>query len=69
MSRMNDVGGMQGFGPVDTAEDAEPFHTDWEARVFARAWTDPDFRAPAPGRRHVGDPAGGITPATAMPTD
>ncbi|ORT61533.1 SH3-like domain-containing protein [Streptomyces sp. CB03238] len=35
MARMNDVGGVQGFGPVDTADDAEPFHADWEARVFA----------------------------------
>ncbi|MGX1882773.1 hypothetical protein [Streptomyces sp. NPDC055287] len=35
MARMNDVGGMQGFGPVDTTDDTEPFHADWEARVFA----------------------------------
>lgn len=35
MSRMHDVGGMQGFGAVDTAEGAEPFAADWEARVFA----------------------------------
>lgn len=35
MARINDVGGLQGFGPVDVAEDAEPFQADWEARVFA----------------------------------
>ena len=35
MSRINDVGGMQGFGPVDTTEDPPGFHADWEARVFA----------------------------------
>lgn len=35
MARMNDVGGMQGFGPIDTTDDTEPFHADWEARVFA----------------------------------
>jgi nitrile hydratase len=35
MARINDVGGMQGFGPIDTADDTEPFHADWEARVFA----------------------------------
>lgn len=35
MSRMNDVGGMQGFGPVDARKDAAPFHDDWEAHVFA----------------------------------
>jgi nitrile hydratase subunit beta len=36
MSRVNDVGGQQGFGPVepDTADTA-PFHADWEARVYA----------------------------------
>ncbi|MBT2529859.1 nitrile hydratase subunit beta [Streptomyces sp. ISL-99] len=35
MARMNDVGGMQGFGPVDTTDDTQPFHADWEARIFA----------------------------------
>jgi nitrile hydratase subunit beta len=36
VSRINDVGGMQGFGPVPVdAEEPEPFHRDWEARVFA----------------------------------
>ena len=35
MSRINDVGGMQGF-PAVVAEDDEPaFHADWEAHVFA----------------------------------
>ncbi|MFE5895163.1 hypothetical protein ACWCQZ_30835 [Streptomyces sp. NPDC002285] len=34
MARINDVGGVEGFGPVDTADDSEPFHADWEARVF-----------------------------------
>ncbi|WP_435223959.1 hypothetical protein [Streptomyces sp. Tue6028] len=33
MARINDVGGMQGFGAVDTTDDTEPFHADWEARV------------------------------------
>jgi nitrile hydratase subunit beta len=35
MGRMNDVGGMEGFGPVDPVDDPEPFHVDWEARVYA----------------------------------
>lgn len=35
MSRVNDVGGMEGFGPVDATDDPEPFHADWEARVWA----------------------------------
>jgi nitrile hydratase subunit beta len=35
MSRINDVGGMQGFGPVEPQGDEPPFHADWEAHVFA----------------------------------
>lgn len=35
MSRMNDVGGMHGFGPLDVHDDGVPFHHEWEARVFA----------------------------------
>ncbi|MEU6660998.1 hypothetical protein [Streptomyces sp. NPDC046821] len=35
MARINDVGGMTGFGAIDISDDAEPFHADWEARVFA----------------------------------
>ena len=34
MARINDVGGTEGFGAIDTADDPEPFHADWEARVF-----------------------------------
>lgn len=34
MSRVNDVGGMHGFGPIDVADDAPGFHHEWEARVF-----------------------------------
>ena len=35
MSRINDVGGVQGFGPIVQDVDEEPFHADWEAHVFA----------------------------------
>ena len=35
MSRVNDVGGMQGFPPVEQEMDEPPFHSDWEAHVFA----------------------------------
>jgi len=35
MSRVNDVGGMQGFGAVEQESDEPPFHSDWEAHVFA----------------------------------
>ena len=33
MSRLHDVGGLEGFGSVDA--DDEPFHEDWEARLLA----------------------------------
>ncbi len=35
MARVNDVGGMQGFGKVEQELDEPPFHSDWEAHVFA----------------------------------
>ncbi|HEY1640883.1 MAG TPA: hypothetical protein VGG35_09365 [Streptosporangiaceae bacterium] len=35
MSRINDVGGLQGFPPVRQDDDELPFHADWEAHVFA----------------------------------
>lgn len=35
MGRINDVGGMQGFPPVQQEPDEPPFHADWEAHVFA----------------------------------
>lgn len=35
MSRVNDVGGQTGFGPVVVEEGEPVFHADWEARVYA----------------------------------
>jgi nitrile hydratase subunit beta len=35
LSRINDVGGMQGFPPVRQETEEPPFHADWEAHVFA----------------------------------
>jgi nitrile hydratase accessory protein len=35
VTRIHDIGGMEGFGPVDATDDGRPFHADWEARVFA----------------------------------
>lgn len=35
MSRINDVGGMQGFPPIEREGDEPAFHADWEAHVFA----------------------------------
>ena len=39
MDTIHDLGGMQGFGPVDASEPDEPFHQDWEARMWAIART------------------------------
>lgn len=35
VARVNDVGGMGGFGPVEQELEEPPFHSDWEAHVFA----------------------------------
>ncbi|MFD9700750.1 hypothetical protein [Lentzea sp. NPDC059081] len=35
MPRINDVGGLDGFGPVLEELDEPPFHADWEAHVMA----------------------------------
>jgi nitrile hydratase subunit beta len=41
VSRVHDVGGQTGFGPVPAGQDADdgpgspPFRADWEARVYA----------------------------------
>ena len=35
MDGPHDLGGRQGFGPVAVHEDEAPFHSDWEARMWA----------------------------------
>jgi nitrile hydratase subunit beta len=35
MSRVNDVGGMEGFPALVQETGEPPFHEDWEAHVFA----------------------------------
>ena len=35
MDGAQDMGGMQGFGPVELAPDEPLFHADWERRAFA----------------------------------
>ena len=37
MDGIHDLGGMQGFGPVEMEKDEPVFHHDWEKRVFAMA--------------------------------
>jgi nitrile hydratase beta subunit len=34
MDGIHDLGGRQGFGPIDVHEPEEPFHEPWEGRVF-----------------------------------
>jgi nitrile hydratase len=35
MDGMHDLGGRQGFGPIDVDEPEEPFHHPWEGRAWA----------------------------------
>lgn len=35
MPRFSDVGGVQGFGPIDPSDDHRPFEWVWQARVWA----------------------------------
>ena len=37
MDGMHDLGGKQGFGPIDVNEGETPFHADWEGRMWAIA--------------------------------
>ena len=37
MDGIHDLGGKEGFGPIDVNEPEEPFHADWEGRVWAIA--------------------------------
>lgn len=34
MDGIHDLGGREGYGPIDTAEPEEPFHAAWEARLL-----------------------------------
>src|SRR5262245_19275684 len=52
MDSVHDLGGRQGFGPIDTGESDEPFHAPWEARLLGivramsrpAGWTIDRFR-------------------------
>lgn len=43
MDGIHDLGGREGYGPIDVDEPPEPFHHPWEARVLGivRAFTRP----------------------------
>lgn len=34
MNSIHDMGGMEGFGPINPAENEPAFHYEWEKRVF-----------------------------------
>jgi len=34
MDGIHDLGGRQGYGPIDVGEPEEPFHAEWEARML-----------------------------------
>src|SRR5262249_54844134 len=34
MDGIHDLGGREGYGPIDVGEPPEPFHAPWEARLF-----------------------------------
>jgi hypothetical protein len=40
MSRINDIGGMQGFGRLVREAEKPAFHADWEAHVAALVTRD-----------------------------
>lgn len=50
--RPHDIGASNRFGAIDTRDDGQPFHHEWEARVFAinstllrrRVYTLDEFR-------------------------
>lgn len=35
MNGVHDMGGMQGYGPIERDAQEPIFHADWERRVFA----------------------------------
>ncbi|MFM9842524.1 MAG: nitrile hydratase subunit beta [Dongiaceae bacterium] len=41
MNTIHDMGGMDGFGPVERETDEPVFHADWERRAFALALAAP----------------------------
>ena len=52
MDGIHDLGGRQGFGPIDVNETREPFHAPWEARVRHRPGVQPAPRLNIDWFRH-----------------
>lgn len=37
MDGIHDLGGLEGFGPIPCKDDDQPFHSEWEKRVYGMA--------------------------------
>ena len=62
MDGIHDLGGMQGFGPVEVEPDEPTFHGEWEARMFAVAGERSGPAGSTP--RCSATPSSGWIPAT-----
>ena len=52
MNGIHDMGGMHGFGPIETAKNEPVFHEEWEGRVLAMFKETP-VRMPGIGRARI----------------
>ena len=56
MPRFSNVGGVQGFGPVDPSDDHRPFEWVWQARVWAiNTVVPPRFGHSSDEKRDLGE--------------
>ncbi|MBI1492714.1 nitrile hydratase subunit beta [Halocynthiibacter styelae] len=53
MDTIHDLGGKQGFGPVDVNEPEAPWHYDWEGRMWAMAQSSRNTSVTIDWWRHV----------------
>ena len=53
MDTLHDLGGKQGFGPVDVNEPEAPWHHDWEGRMWAMAQSSRNTTVTIDWWRHV----------------
>ena len=59
MPRFSNVGGVRGFGPIDTSDSHKPFEWVWEARVWAMSMLmTGKGHAPIDAKRDVGEQLG-----------
>ena len=53
MNSIHDMGGMDGFGPVEREENEPVFHAEWERRAFALSMAMGRLFGPIDKRRHA----------------